>query len=250
MSINVEQLTPYGDTGSDKKQQVRHMFNNIAPAYDFLNRFMTLRLDTLWRRATVKSVEASRPRNVLDLATGTADLAIATARRLPQVTLTAADISPRMLDIARHKIQRHGLQRRIDLVEADGTCLPFASDTFDCATIGFGIRNFASLHSGYAELFRVLRPGGHLLVLELATPANPLTRALYKLYTRTVIPLAGRLVSRDAKAYTYLPQSVAQVPQRHQMLNIMKACGFEHTAFKSLMPGTAILYTAIKPQTT
>lgn len=248
MANEVEQLTPYGGENADKRQQVRSMFDNIAPAYDFMNRAMTMRLDTGWRRRTVRLAAVTAPKRILDLATGTGDLAIALARRLPQATVVAADLAPEMLRVAQQKIERHGLRERISAVEADGTALPFASDSFDCATIAFGIRNFASIDRGYAELFRVLRPGGVLLVLELATPVNPIARTLYDIYTRTLVPLAGRLVSGDAKAYSYLPRSISRVPQRHSMLRLIEAQGFTKTAYYPLTMGSAILYTAFKPE--
>lgn len=248
MDRTVENITPYLDDQRHKTDQVKEMFDSIAPAYDFMNRAMTFGVDKLWRRKAVKTVSAARPSGILDLATGTGDLAIALARKMPGATVTGADLSPQMLEIGRRKVQQAGLAERIEMLEADGTALPFADGTFDAVTIAYGIRNFESMLAGYREMFRVLRPGGLLIVVELATPENPLALAFYKAYTRWLIPMVGRLVSKEKRAYSYLPESIAAVPQRDEMLGIIREAGFDDTAFRPLTFGTCIIYTATKPE--
>lgn len=246
MGQKVEEITPYRDERT-KTEQVREMFDNIAPAYDFMNRAMTFGVDKLWRRRAVKMVGADNPSLILDLATGTGDLAVALARRLPGVKVTGADLSPHMLEIGRRKIRQANLDSRIELVEADGTNLPMPDNRFDSVTIAYGIRNFESMANGYREMLRVLKPGGTLTVVELATPVNPLALAGYKVYTRYLIPFIGRLVSGQRSAYSYLPESIAAVPQREKMLALMEQAGFSDATYKPLTLGTCIIYRARKP---
>ena len=232
-----------------KTSQVKEMFDSIAPAYDFMNRAMTVGVDKWWRRKAVQSVAAANPHAVLDLATGTGDLAIALARRMPTAKITGADLSPQMLEIAHMKVQRKGLQLNISLHEADGTALPWAEASFDAVTIAYGIRNFENINAGYSEMYRVLKPGGTLTVVELATPVNPVALSFYKLYTRWLIPALGRLISRKRRAYSYLPESIAAVPQRERMLELIEKAGFSRATHRPLTFGTCIIYTASKPAT-
>lgn len=246
MPRKVELITPYGTPGEGKTDQVREMFDSIAPAYDFMNRAMTFGLDALWRRKAVKMVETFNPSNVLDVATGTADIAIAMARRMPRLMVTGVDLSEQMLRIGLQKVEGRGLKNRITLQWADATDLPF-NDAFDCVTIAYGIRNFSSMDGGYRQMFKALRPGGMLLVMELATPTATIPRLLYRFYTSTLIPAIGRLVSHDRRAYSYLPESISAVPQRENMLQIMADAGFTDCKYHSLTFGTCIIYTARKP---
>ncbi len=222
------------------------MFNNIAPAYDFMNKAMTLGIDRLWRRKAVKTVAAAHPRKVLDVATGTGDMAILLARRCT-AGITGIDLSQGMVDVGVEKVRNAGLEPRVKLMVGDCLDLPFDDNTFDCITVAFGVRNFENLLQGYASMLRVLRPGGVLVVAELSTPTLPVVKQLYKLYTRGVIPLAGRLVSRDARAYSYLPESIAAVPQGTAMTALMKDAGFEKAACRTLTLGVCSIYTATKP---
>ena len=250
MGSKVENITPYG-TGGDrraKSTQVREMFDSIAPSYDLMNRMMTLGgLDRRWRRKCVDLVASRRPTDVLDLATGTGDLAVSLAKAIPDAQITGGDLSEGMLQVGRMKIDRLGLSVRVSLRVADALNLPFPDDSFDAITIGFGVRNFEHLDRGYAEMTRVLRPGGLLVVLELTPPASKVVKPFYNFYTRRIIPAVGRIVSRDSRAYTYLPESIAAVPARDDMTALMKGVGLTDTRWKSLAFGAATIYTAIKP---
>lgn len=245
MSQTVEQITPYSDNRG-KAAQVRDMFDSIAPAYDFMNRAMTFGIDKLWRQKAVKQIASERPETVLDVATGTADLAIAIAKGVKGCQVTGVDLSEKMLEVGRRKIDSDGLSDRIDLIIADGTDLPFADNTFDCITIAYGIRNFASIENGYREMFRVLKPRGVMTVIELAVPVKGLPSVLYKFYSRKLIPLIGRMVSKDRNAYTYLPESIAAVAQREEMTALIESTGFHEASFRPLTFGTCIIYRAYK----
>lgn len=247
-SYEVENINPYTEGGCSKGQQVAEMFDHIAPAYDRMNRLMTFGLDRVWLRRTISAISKAEPRNVLDIATGTADVAIALARKLPDALITGIDISEGMVNIGKQKVSRAGLESRIRLETADALELPFEDNYFDAITVAYGVRNFEHLDRGYAEMSRVLRPGGQLFVLELTVPASPLTRPLYNVYTRLFIPTLGRIMSKDNRAYTYLPESIQAVPSRGSMVGLMKQAGFFQARYKSLFPGTVCIYSAIKPE--
>lgn len=243
--INCENINPY-KSGSGKASQVRAMFNNIAPAYDFMNRAMTLGIDRLWRRKAVRLVASIRPHRILDVATGTADMAILMARRC-SAGITGIDLSQGMIDVGIEKVKKAKLESRINLQVADCLNLPFSDNTFQCVTVAYGVRNFEHLLQGYRSMLRVLQPGGTLVVLELSTPTSPIIKPLYKLYTRGIIPFMGRIVSHDSRAYSYLPESIAAVPQGSEMTALMEQAGFEQATAKPLTFGVCTLYTAIKP---
>ncbi len=242
---DVERITPYG-TRASKGAQVEQMFDSIAPAYDLMNRMMPLGIDRLWRAKAVGLLRRSAPRDVLDVATGTGDLAILLARRLPRARITGVDLSSGMIAIGRKKIRKAGLDSRVTLAEADCLALPFADASFDCITVAYGVRNFADILAGLREMHRVLRPGGSLCIIELSTPVNPVVKPLYRLYTRGVIPAVGRLVSHDSRAYTYLPESIAAVPQRDEMCALMTRAGLRDATFRPLTLGVCTIYLARK----
>lgn len=243
----VESLNPYSAESEAKHTQVQRMFDSIAPAYDTMNRLMSLNMDRGWRRRTVACAVAANPAAILDVATGTGDLAIALARACPGARVTGMDLSQGMVDIGRRKVADAGLSQRVDLRTGDALAMPFADAAFDVITVAFGVRNFEHLADGYAEMLRVLRPGGLLCVLELTPPASPLIRPFYNLYTRGVIPVVGRIMSGDSSAYTYLPRSIAAVPAREDMTAIMSSVGFADASFHSFAPGVCTLYTARRP---
>lgn len=245
MEIKAEKVTPYG-TKQSKGEQVEEMFDNIAPAYDFMNRAMTLGIDRNWRRKVVKAVAAAAPSAILDVATGTGDLAIQLAKANPQAKVTGIDLSEGMLEVGRRKVAEAGLTQQIALRQADCLALPFADGSFDIVTVAFGVRNFEHLDKGYAEMARVLRPGGKLMVLELSTPTSPIVKPFYKLYTRGVIPMVGRLISKDSRAYSYLPESIAAMPQGERMLQLMTEAGLCGCSLRSLTFGVSTIYTGIK----
>jgi len=239
----VEKITPYG-SDTPKEQQVEEMFDAIAPAYDLMNRAMTFGIDRLWRAKAVGMLRRCAPGRVLDVATGTGDLAILLARRLPSAHITGVDLSSGMLAIGRKKVADAGLTERISFMEADCLALPFADASFDCITVAYGVRNFANLEAGYREMRRVLRPGGMLCVIELSTPESSLVKPFYKFYTRAIIPAVGRMVSKDSRAYSYLPESIAAVAQREDMCALMGRAGFADAAYRSLTFGVCCIYTA------
>lgn len=223
------------------------MFDNIAPAYDFMNRAMTFGIDRRWRDRAVRCIAALKPRRVLDVATGTADMAIRIARAIPGAKVTGVDLSEQMLRIGRRKVEEAGLAARVALEKGDGLSLPFPDDSFDAITVAYGVRNFEHIAQGYAEMARVLRPGGMLCVLELSVPSNPVVRLGYKAYTRLLIPAVGRLVSSDSRAYSYLPESVAAMPSGERMLALMREAGLGNARLTSLTLGVCSIYTAMKP---
>ena len=246
MEIGAEKINPY-DNNRSKTEQVQEMFDSIAPAYDFMNRAMTFGIDHLWRAKAVKMMGRNKPANILDVATGTGDLAIRIAHTLHTDHITGIDLSEGMLEIGRKKAKDAGLDNIIEFVQGDCLDLPFDDNTFDCVTVAYGVRNFEHLDQGYRQMQRVLRPGGMLCVIELSTPTSPLVKPLYKFYTRCIIPFIGRMVSKDTRAYSYLPESIAAVPQGNTMLQLMSEAGLTQCSFRPLTFGTCTIYTAVKP---
>lgn len=246
MEVKAEHIKPY-DHDRDKSVQVREMFDSIAPAYDWMNRAMTFGLDKLWRRRAVGIVAADNPDSIVDLATGTGDLAIAMARKIPRARITGLDLSDGMVSIGQRKVAEAGLSGRIRLLTGDCLAMPFQDTSADAVTVAYGVRNFEHLDRGYAEMFRILKPGGLLCVVELSTPVNPFVRPFYKLYTKIIIPALGRIVSKDRRAYSYLPESIAAVPQGDVMLSLIRDAGFTETRFRRLTFGVCTIYTARRP---
>lgn len=250
MSQQVEQIKPYREQGS-KTEQVREMFDSIAPAYDFMNRAMTLGIDRWWRRVAVRRVkrhlaDIAAPR-LLDVATGTGDFALQLHRSVVGATVRGIDLSQGMLEVARRKAEENGLNdQAVAFEQGDCLDLPYADATYDAVTVAFGVRNFEHLDRGYSQMHRVLRPGGMVCVLELSTPQNRFIRWFYDLYTLHIIPWMGSLKSGDAGAYRYLPQSIAAVPQGRDMLQLMRQAGFDHCQAHTLTLGVCTIYTGIR----
>ena len=243
--MDVERITPYGDGSGDKTRQVREMFDSIAPAYDFMNRAMTMGIDRLWRYKAVRLLRDCQHDDILDIATGTGDLAIKLARELDPIAVTGVDLSEGMIEIGRAKVAKEGLQEVVTLGIGDCLLLPFTDASFDVVTCAYGVRNFADLLAGYREMHRVLRPGGRAVILELSTPTSPMVRPLYNFYPRHVIPTVGRLVSKDVRAYSYLPESIAAVPQGDAMTAIMLEAGFSQARAIPLTMGVCTIYEAV-----
>lgn len=244
--MNCEQINPYHNDSRKKPQQVEEMFNNIASAYDFMNRAMTLGIDRSWRRKAVKSLPEGKDIAVLDIATGTGDLALLINKITSSEHITGIDLAENMLEIARQKAAKSSNPSAFNFIKADSLGLPFPDNSFNCVTAAYGVRNFANLLEGYREMFRVLKPGGMVAILELSTPRNPVIKPLYNLYTRHLIPFVGRIIAGDSRAYTYLPESIAAVPQGDDMLNLMKQAGFSQTKCRRFTFGTCSFYTAFK----
>lgn len=242
--MKVEEIKPYSSEG-EKKKQVEQMFDSIAPAYDFMNRAMTLGIDRWWRHVAVKIVGKSRPRRILDVATGTGDFAIGLYKKIKPKEVVGIDLSQGMLDVARKKIAKHGLGDVVKVQQGDCLELPFKDNEFDAVTVAFGVRNFEHLLQGYQQMHRVLNPGGILCVVELSTPRNRVVRWFYDLYTLHIIPWFGALKSHDKSAYRYLPQSIAAVPQDEEMLAIMRQAGFKDCKVKRMTFGTCSIYIGL-----
>ncbi len=238
-------VKPY-DTDRSKKEEVRDMFDRIAPRYDLLNHTLSLNIDRLWRRRVVCEVRRSNPARVLDMATGTGDLAIELARRLPGVHVTGVDLSERMLAEARRKVARSGLAGRIDLRQGDAEHPAADAGMFDAATVAFGVRNFGDLDAGLRGLAGALRPGGRIVVLEFSRPRNRIFRALYEFYTQRILPLVGGAVSHDRRAYAYLPASVGAFPLPEAFVERLAQAGFRDCRARSVSGGIAYLYIGEK----
>lgn len=236
-----KEVKPYTDT-ERKKEQVSTMFNRIAPYYDFLNRLLSLGIDTTWRKKAIQNIKSDQPQVILDVATGTADVAMETARQLQPEKIIGIDISSQMLDIGRRKIKKDGLDTIISLQEGDSENLPFADNTFDAVTVAFGVRNFENLEKGLAEMNRVLKPGGKLVVLEFSRPTLFPFRQLFNGYFKYILPLIGRLTSKDPKAYRYLYESVQAFPDGQDFVDFLQKTGYTDNQCKPLTLGICSLY--------
>lgn len=234
-------VKPYADDSS-KREQVERMFDAISPRYDLLNRLCSLGTDQGWRRKVIREVGSEPVERLLDVATGTADLAIMGARVAKQVV--GADISAGMLQYGRIKVEKAGLNDRIELVQADAADLPFPDGAFDAITAAFGVRNFEDLERGITGMARVLRPDGRLFILEFSRPQRSPFKQFFQFYFHHVMPLIGRLVSKDNDAYSYLPESVDAFPQGKTFEDLLKRCGLQEVRSRKLTFGVATLYTA------
>jgi demethylmenaquinone methyltransferase/2-methoxy-6-polyprenyl-1,4-benzoquinol methylase len=240
-----DSVTPYKNSSLDKKHQVTAMFNNIAWRYDFLNHFLSFGIDRHWRRKAINMLSKERPKIILDIATGTADLAIAAMQLNPE-KIFGVDISADMIAIGKNKIRKKDLQDKIELIEADSENLFFDDNKFDAITVAFGVRNFENLEKGLAEMLRVLKPGGIVVILEFSKPENSLIRSLYNFYSTRVCPLIGKAISKDSSAYSYLHESVEAFPSGREFLDIFSAVGFSEVKWKPLTFGVASVYSGKK----
>lgn len=238
-------VLPYKDQKDGKKKQVEGMFNNIAPKYDLLNRLLSAGTDIRWRRKAVRLLESEKPKMILDIATGTGDLAIE-ALMLDPEKIIGIDISEGMLEVGRQKISRMNLSHKIELRKGDSEDLEFPDNYFDAVIVAFGVRNFENLEKGLAGMFRVLKPAGTLVVLEFSKPRNFIFKVFYNFYSKFIMPFIGRIVSKDKSAYTYLPESVKTFPYGEGFLKILLNTGFHSTKCIPLTFGISSVYTAKK----
>ena len=240
-----KEIKPY-EQGGSKKEQVSRMFDGIAPYYDFLNRLLSLGIDTVWRKRAIDQLKGTEPKLLLDVATGTADVALEMARRLQPERIIGLDIAPQMLDVGREKVRNKGLEHIIELQVGDSENLPFANNTFDALTVAFGVRNFEHLEKGLQEMYRVLKPGGKLVVLEFSKPRIFPFKQLYDFYFRNILPAVGRFTSKDPRAYRYLYESVQAFPDREQFTNILTKTGYKSNQCIPLTLGICSIYTGVK----
>lgn len=241
------EVKPYEAEGS-KKQQVSKMFDNIAKHYDFLNHFLSLGIDKVWRRKMIAELKDVQPQLILDVATGTGDVAINTIKQLniKGLHIIGLDISPEMLNIGKKKIVTEGMSGTIDMIVGDSENLPFENNKFDAITVAYGVRNFENLERGLSEMQRVLKPKGKLVVLEFSQPRVFPFRQLFNFYFKNILPFIGKMTSKDNRAYTYLYESVQAFPDGDNFLKVLEKTGFKNTACKSLTIGISSIYTAFK----
>lgn len=245
MTYRQEEIKPYRQDG-EKSEQVEQMFDNIAPTYDTLNHRLSWNIDRSWRRKAIAWVAEHEPYRVLDVASGTADFAIMTAKMLPKTAITGIDISEGMLAVGQEKIDRDNLTERILLQKEDCLNMTFEDGSFDTVISAFGIRNFSDLEKSLHEMRRVLCEGGKLCLLELTTPTSQPMKWLFRMYSHSVLPLYGKLISHDKAAYTYLTNTIEAFPQGEEMMKIFANIGFKQYGFKRLTFGICTMYYAIK----
>ena len=240
-----EEIKPYGKEG-EKGKLVEEMFDNIAPTYDTLKHRLSWDIDKGWRKKAIRQLLPFQPKTILDIATGTGDFAILSAKELRPQRMIGIDISEGMMKIGQKKVEAEGLQHIVSFKKDDCTHLSFDDNSFDAVTAAFGIRNFQNLDQGLSEMYRVLRPNGHLSIVELTTPVSFPMKQLFKLYSHTILPVYGKLISKDTSAYSYLTKTIEAFPQGEVMLDILRKAGFKNASFKRLTFGICTMYFATK----
>lgn len=240
-----EKVKPYKHSDSGKKEQVAQMFDNISGNYDFLNHFLSMGIDIQWRKKVLKLVKKEQPKSILDIATGTGDLAILLAKTNPE-KIVGLDLSNGMLEVGRKKVTEKKLNHIITMIQGDSENLPFDDNSFDVITVSFGVRNFENLKKGLTEILRVLKPSGTLVVLEFSQPTKFPMKQLYGFYSTYILPLIGKLISKDNSAYTYLPESVAAFPFGDDFKTILQNIGYNNVSYQALTFGIATVYSAKK----
>ncbi|ELR70396.1 Ubiquinone/menaquinone biosynthesis methyltransferase UbiE [Fulvivirga imtechensis AK7] len=238
-------VVPYKEKQSGKKEQVAEMFNSISRKYDFLNHFLSLGIDILWRKKAIRLLKSDEPKEILDIATGTGDFAIESLRLNPDQVI-GVDISEGMLEVGREKLKRKGLDDKIELRMGDSEKLLFDDNKFDAVIVSFGVRNFENLERGIADMYRVLKPGGKTVILEFSKPSKFPFKNIYNFYFKAILPKIGRLVSKDKAAYTYLPESVQAFPDGKNFLKVLEKVGFKNTRCKPLTFGISSIYIGEK----
>lgn len=246
MSNEASTLKPYKSKDGGKKEQVADMFDNISHKYDLLNRIMTMRIDVIWRKKAIRSLQSINPQLILDVATGTGDFAIESIRMLKPRKIIGVDISQGMLNVAKEKIVKKGLEQHFEVRLGDSENLPFEDNMFDAVTVAFGVRNFENLEQGLAEINRVLKPGGKAVILELSNPTAFPVKQLYHIYFHKIIPAVGKLISKDSSAYSYLPESVSKFPDGQRFADFTAKVGFKQTKVRPQTFGFCTIYEATK----
>ncbi|MEE4000654.1 bifunctional demethylmenaquinone methyltransferase/2-methoxy-6-polyprenyl-1,4-benzoquinol methylase UbiE [Tenacibaculum sp. FZY0031] len=240
-----EKIKPYKDSELGKKEQVAQMFDNISEDYDGLNRVISLGIDVSWRKKVVKLIGENNPQQILDIATGTGDLALMMSELNPE-KIVGLDISEGMLQVGRQKIAKANLSNKIKMIVGDSENIPFPDNTFDAITVSFGVRNFENLDKGLTEILRVLKPGGKFVVLETSNPTKFPFKQGYKLYTNYILPIIGKLFSKDKVAYSYLSETANSFPFGKAFNNILQKNGFKNAKNIPVTFGVASIYTALK----
>ena len=238
-------VTPYNDANRTKKEQVEEMFDNIAHRYDFLNHLLSLGIDITWRKKAVKFIGTIQPKKILDVASGTGDFAFEALALKPE-KVVGFDLSEGMMNYGRAKAARLNVSDTVQFVKGDSEKMPFDDNSFDAVTVGFGVRNFENLEAGLREMYRVTRVGGKVAILEASQPQNTIIRALYGLYFGNVVPMIGRLFSKDARAYSYLPESVKAFPEGFEFVKILENIGFRNIKWQPLTFGACAFYSMEK----
>ncbi|HEY9044692.1 MAG TPA: bifunctional demethylmenaquinone methyltransferase/2-methoxy-6-polyprenyl-1,4-benzoquinol methylase UbiE [Ohtaekwangia sp.] len=238
-------VVPYKEEKAGKKEQVAKMFDNISHRYDFLNHFLSLGIDKGWRKKAIHYLEPLQPKQMLDVATGTGDFALQALTLKPE-KIVGIDISEGMLEVGRKKVADRKLTDRIELMKGDSENIPFEDSRFDAVTVAFGVRNFENLERGLREIYRVLKPGGQLVVLEFSRPRKFPFKQVYNFYFKFVLPRIGRAISSDKAAYTYLPESVEAFPDGEKFLHILNNVGFNNSKCRTLTFGISSIYTGSK----
>jgi demethylmenaquinone methyltransferase/2-methoxy-6-polyprenyl-1,4-benzoquinol methylase len=239
------EITPYASTET-KKEQVANMFNNISGTYDFLNHFLSLGIDIIWRKKAIKELSALQPQKILDVATGTGDFAFEAIKILNPKQIIGVDISEGMLEVAKKKLADRKLAHVFSVEKGDSEGLHFEDNTFDAITVAFGVRNYENLEKGLSDMLRVLKPGGKIVILEFSKPRAFPIKQLYNFYFKRITPFFGGLFSKDKKAYTYLEESVQAFPDGNDFTTLMQKVGYQHTKHRSLTFGISAIYTGIK----
>ncbi len=243
--MSAEQVKPYGDSSKSKKEEVAEMFNNISAKYDFLNHFLSLGIDKLWRKKAVKMLRPINPKRILDIATGTGDFALESLSLKP-TQVVGLDISSGMLEHGRVKMKKKGVDHIITMQQGDSEEIPYEDNYFDGLTVGFGVRNFENLEKGLGEMLRVVRPGGKLIILEFSKPKKFPIKQLFAFYSNNIIPILGKSISKDSNAYTYLPESVAAFPEGKDFENILSKVGYKEISSTLVSGGIATIYAGTK----
>lgn len=243
--IESKNVKPYYKDETSKKEEVAEMFNNISKKYDFLNHFLSLGIDRIWRRKAIKKLKAINPERMLDIATGTGDFAIAALKLNPKEVI-GVDISAGMLEVGKEKMKKKGYDKIIQMQLGDSENLPFDSDYFDALTVGFGVRNYENLEKGLTDMLRVLRPEGKAIILEFSKPKKFPIKQLFGFYSKHLIPFFGKLISKDKRAYAYLPESVAAFPEGEDFKQIMRSIGYKNVESQLVSGGIATIYSGTK----